>query len=120
MLDNNLRLFYAEIKSKKGEDYSSSHFWAGIRMGLQPVLNGPPYNRGITLAANPNFQRSNAVLNAKIKSLKKQGKQAVKHKPALNVKDLAKLHCLGPHNSVLVSTRPRRPKSFDERKFRVR
>lgn len=89
-LDNNLRLFYAEIKTQDGKDYSRSTL-LGIRNGLERFLNGPPHNKGITIAGNPTFKRSNIVLNAKIKSLKQQGKQSVKHKPALEAEDLVKL-----------------------------
>lgn len=89
-LDSNLRLFYAEVKAQDGKDYSRSTL-LGIRSGLERHLNSPPHNKGITIAGNPTFKRSNIVLNAKIKSLKRQGKQSVKHKPALEPEDLVKL-----------------------------
>lgn len=89
-LDKHLRLFYAEVKNKDGEDYSKSTL-LGIRHGLERFLNFPPHNRGLTISSNPAFKMSNAVLNAKIVSLKKQGKEKIKHKPALESKDLTTL-----------------------------
>jgi hypothetical protein len=42
------------------------------------------------MSSNPAFKMSNSVLNAKIVSLKKQGKENV-HKPILETEDLTKL-----------------------------
>lgn len=101
-LDNHLRLFYAEVKNKEGQDYSKSTL-LGIRNGLERYLNSPPHNKGITITGNPAFKRSNIVLNAKVKLLKQQGKENIKHKPALEPEDLEKLKtsavfdCSNPH-----------------------
>lgn len=102
-LDSNLRLFYADVKTQDSKDYSRSAL-LGIRNDLESYLNGPPHNKGITIlsiAENSTFKRSNIVLNTKIKSLKRQGKQSVKHKPSLEPEDLAKktsdvLDCSNP------------------------
>ena len=97
-LDGHLRLFYAEVKSVKGKDYGHSTL-LGIRYGLERYLNSPPHNKGISISGNPQFKRSNIVLNAKMKSLKQEGKQNVKHKPPLEPEDLEKLKLSGVFDS---------------------
>ena len=80
---------YAKVKNKQGEDYSKSTLF-GLKHGLERYLNCPPYNRSFSMSSNPAFKMSNSVLNAKIVSLKKQGKENV-HKPILETEDLTKL-----------------------------
>ena len=94
MLDNNLRLFYVEVKNQDGKDYSKSTL-LGLRYGLERYLNCPPYNKGITISENPEFKKSTVVLNAKIKSLKQDGKENIRHKPPLEQEDLQKLKTSG-------------------------
>ncbi|CAB4002096.1 Hypothetical predicted protein [Paramuricea clavata] len=89
-LDNHLRLFYAEVKNQDGDDYSKSTL-LGLRYGLERYLNSPPHNKGITISGNPEFKKSNVVLNTKLKSLKQGGKENVQHKPPLEPEDLQKL-----------------------------
>ena len=54
-------------------------------------LNRPPFNQGLNLSSDPRFKRSNEMLNAQIVHLKRQGKENVKHKPAIEDEDLKKL-----------------------------
>jgi hypothetical protein len=93
-LDNHLRLFYTEVKNQDGNDYSKSTL-LGLRYGLERYLNSPPHNKGITISGNPEFKKSNVVLNAKLKSLKQGGKENVQHKPLLEPEDLQKLKTSG-------------------------
>ncbi|CAB4038849.1 Hypothetical predicted protein [Paramuricea clavata] len=93
-LDNHLRLFYAEVKNQDGDDYSKSTL-LGLRHGLGRYLNSPPHNKGIKISGNPEFKKSNVVLNAKLKSLKQGGKENVQHKPPLEPEDLQKLKTSG-------------------------
>ena len=58
---------------------------------IPSYLNAPPLNCGLKLSSDPRFNRSNEMLNAQIISLKHQGKENVKHKPAIENEDLAKL-----------------------------
>ena len=51
----------------------------------------PPFKRGIKIPGNPVFQSSNKMLDAKIKILKKEGKENITHKPAIAPEDLTKL-----------------------------
>ena len=89
-LDEVLRVFYAEVRNRQGEDYSKSTL-LGLRNGIERHLNGPPHNKGIQFSSNPVFKKSNLMLNAKIKCLKQQGKENVKHKPPISSQDLQKL-----------------------------
>ena len=73
-LDANLRLFYAEARSKDGENYSRSTL-LGFRSGLDRYLNNPPYKKGIHIATDPGFQQSNQMLETKLKDMKKHGEQ---------------------------------------------
>ncbi|CAB3978967.1 structural maintenance of chromosomes 3-like [Paramuricea clavata] len=89
-VDKCLCQFYAEVKNQQGEDYSKSTL-IGLKHGVERYLNCPPYNRGLSMSSNPAFKMSNSVLNAKIVSLKKQGKENVVHKSVLEAEDLTKL-----------------------------
>ena len=93
-LDENLRRFYAEARTKDKQEYSKSAL-LGFRHGIERYLNNPPFNRGIKIASNPRFTRSNHTLDAKIKQLKQIGKENVQHKPPLEQEDLAKLKTSG-------------------------
>ena len=89
-LDKHLTKFYAETRNKKGEDYSRSTLLS-MRNAIERYLNNPQHKRGIKITGNPQFQSSNRFLNAKIKHLKKEGKENSKHKPAIDIQDLKKL-----------------------------
>ena len=89
-LDQILRRFYAEARAKDGELYGRSSLLA-IRNAIERFLNNPPHNRGIKITKGEAFQLSNKMLNSKIKVQKKDGKENVKHKPAIPPGDLRKL-----------------------------
>ena len=89
-LDTNLRRFYAEARNKSGESYSKTSL-LGFRHSFEGYLNAPPLSRGLKLSSDPRFKRSNEMLNAQIVRLKRQGKENVTHKPAIESKDLMNL-----------------------------
>ena len=89
-LDQNLRRFYAEARTKKGEDYSKSTL-LGFRHSIERSLNAPPFSRGLQISTDPRFAKSNLMLDAQIKNLKRSGKENVSHKPAIEEEDLQKL-----------------------------
>ena len=89
-LDAILRRFYAEARSKLGDDYSKSTL-LGFRHSIERYLNAPPLNKGLKLSSDPRFKRSNEMLNAKVVSLKRHGKENVKNKPAIETEDLVRL-----------------------------
>ena len=93
-LDQVLRRFYAEARAKDGELYSRSSLLT-IRNAIERFLNNPPHNRGIKITKGEAFQQSNKMLNSKIKVQKKDGKENIKHKPAIPPGDLRKLSASG-------------------------
>ncbi|KAK2555512.1 hypothetical protein P5673_022852 [Acropora cervicornis] len=88
-LDNGLSQFYIEARSKRGEEYRNSSL-ISFRNAIERHLNNSPYNKSLKLNST-SFTNSNGMLNAKIKSLKKQGKENVQHKDVIPVDDLKKL-----------------------------
>jgi hypothetical protein len=68
-LNENLRVFFAEVRNQKGEDYGKSSVLC-LRNDIERHLNFPPHNRGITFSQNPTFSSSNMMFNAKIRELK--------------------------------------------------
>ena len=89
-LHDTLRQFYAKVKNKDGDDYRKNTLM-GFRRRIEHYLNAPPHNKGIKIATNTAFKKSNMMLDAKIKSLKQQGKENIQHKPPITLKDLQKL-----------------------------
>ena len=63
-LDEALRFFYAEARTKSGENYSKGSLLS-LRNAIERKLNTPPFNRGIKLSGNPKFFKSNQLLDAK-------------------------------------------------------
>lgn len=100
-LNTNLRRFYAEARNKSGDAYSKSTL-LGFRHGIERYLNAPPLNKGLKLTFDSRLKRSNEMLNATVVSLKRQGKENVKHKPPIKNEDLLRL-------KILASSRLKRP-----------
>ena len=93
-LDNYLRHFYAEARTKDGEPYSRSSL-LGIRNAIERYLNNPPLNRGISITKGIDFQASNKLLQSQIKLNKRENKENTKHKPPMPEADLQKLKSSG-------------------------
>ena len=89
-LNANLRRFYVEARSRTGDVYSKSSL-LGLRHAIERYLNDPPLNKGLKLSSDARFKTSNEMLNAQLVNLKRLGKENVKHKPAIEQEDLAKL-----------------------------
>ena len=62
-LDNHLRHFYAEARTKDGALYSRSSLLE-IRNAIERYLNNPPLNRGISVSKGVEFQASNKLLQS--------------------------------------------------------
>ena len=73
-----------------GDVYSKSSL-LGLRHAIERYLNDPPLNKGLKLSSDARFKTSNEMLNAQLVNLKRLGKENVKHKPAIEQEDLAKL-----------------------------
>ena len=97
-LDKNLRKFYGEARNKNGEEYGRSSLLQ-IRNSIERYLNYPPYNKGVQISSNPEFSSSNQMLNAALKSLKKRGKENIKHKKPIEITDLKALKESGVLNN---------------------
>ena len=93
-LDQNLRRFYAEARTQKGEPYSKSTL-LGFRHGIERYLNAPPHSKGLQLASDPTFFRSNEMLDAQLVNLRRSGKENVTHKPAIEEQHLRQLKTSG-------------------------
>lgn len=89
-LDQNLRRFYAEARTVSGQYYSKSTL-LGFRHSIERYLNASPYNRNLRIVQDPKFSRSNQMLDAQLKMLKRIGKENVQHKPPIEPEDLQKL-----------------------------
>ena len=87
-LDRNLARFYVEARTKKGEEYSRSAL-LGFRNSTERHLN----NNGVTLKISKNevFQKSNKILDAKLRINRRAGKENVQHKPVIEATDLVKI-----------------------------
>ena len=81
--------FSIEARSKSGEECIKS-LLISFRNAIERHLNNSLYNKSLRLNS-ASFANSNRILNAKIKSLKKEGKENVQHKDAIPVDDLRKL-----------------------------
>ncbi|XP_031573720.1 uncharacterized protein LOC116307592 [Actinia tenebrosa] len=87
-LDDCLRRFYAEARTKSGEEYSRSSL-LGFRNSIERhfIAN----NRCIKLTNNPVFARSNKMLESKLKAIRRENKECTKHKPVIESQDILKL-----------------------------
>ena len=101
-MDTNLRRFYAEARNKSRESYSKSSL-LGFWHSFERYLNAPPLSRGLKPSSDPRFKRSNEMLSAQIVRLKRQGKENVTHKPAVESEDLMKLKTSQPLHWVIHS-----------------
>ena len=87
-LDFNLARFYVEPRTKKGEEYNRSAL-LGFRNSIERYLN----NNGCTVKISRNqvFQKSNKILDVKLRINCRAGKEKVQHKSVIVPSDLAKI-----------------------------
>jgi len=88
-LDESLRRFYAEARTKTGQEYSRSSL-LGFRNSVERYLNAN--NRLIKITRNPTFSRSNKMLESKLKAIRREGKENIQHKPVIESADLVKIN----------------------------
>lgn len=87
-LDSALVKFYLEARTSKGEQYSRSAL-LGFRNSIERHLNNN--GRAIKIGKNPVFIKSNKMLDAKLRINRREGKENIKHKPAIESTDLVKI-----------------------------
>ena len=88
-INNSLKFFYAEARTKKGENYSKSAL-IGMRAAIGRHLNSPPYDRKVNITKDTDFMTSNHVLTGQIKNQKRQGLDVTAHKQPISEGDLKK------------------------------
>ncbi len=71
-LDESLRRFYAEARSQTGQASRSSLL--GFRNSIETHIIANS-DRSLKITSNPVFARSNKVLEAKLKALRRQGQR---------------------------------------------
>ena len=87
-LDLNLARYYVEARTKKGEEYSRSAL-LGFRNLIERYLNNN--GRTVKISRNQVFQKSNKILDAKLRINRRAGEENVQHKPVIVPSDLAKI-----------------------------
>ena len=87
-LDSVLKRFYAEARTKKGEEYSRSTL-LNIRNALERHLAAS--GRKVKITKNSLFVNSNKMLECKLKLNRREGKENVKHKPVIQKEDIEKI-----------------------------
>ena len=79
-LDEGLRRFYAEARTKKGEEYSRSSFLS-LPTAVERHFNAN--HQSVKITRNPALSRSNKMLEGKLKALRQEGKENVQHRRKL-------------------------------------
>ncbi|XP_031572245.1 uncharacterized protein LOC116306345 [Actinia tenebrosa] len=87
-LDGHLYRFYAEARSKAGQGYSRSTL-LGFRNAMERHLASE--GRYVSITKNPSFHKSNKMLESKLKSLRRENKEKVQHKPVVEAADIDKI-----------------------------
>ena len=95
-LDEVLRRFYVEARTKDQKEYSRSSL-LGFRNAVERHFSAN--NRDVKIVKNPLFQRSNKMLECKLKANRRDGKENVQHKPVIESNDIIKIK-----NSPFMST----------------
>ena len=84
-----------EVRREEGEEYSKSGL-LGLRYGIERYFNERvPSFQNIVLSKHPSFVKSNKVLNAVLKTMKRENKLLVVHKAVISKADLSKLESFG-------------------------
>ncbi|KAL9962018.1 hypothetical protein ACROYT_G031072 [Oculina patagonica] len=89
-LDESLRRFYAEARSQTGQEYSRPSL-LGFRNSIERHIIANS-DRSLKITGNPVFARSNKMLEAKLKALRREGKEKVQHKAVIESQDLIKIN----------------------------
>lgn len=74
VLNDYLRRFYAQIKSKEGLSYSAQSL-IGLRAGIHRYLSSAPYCVSFNIISDSMFKTANDVIKDKIVIMKQEGKE---------------------------------------------
>ena len=91
-----MRKFCTEARKRNGELYTKASL-VGIRFGLQQLFS----SHKIDFIKDPEFSEANAVYQAEISELKREGKAHTPHKPPINKDDTKKLYESGLFSLIL-------------------
>ena len=98
-LNELLSKFYVEVRREKGEEYSKSGL-LGLRYRIKRYFNEHvPSFQNIVTSKHPKFVKSDKVLNAVLKTMKRENKLMVVHKAVISKADLSKLGSSGALSS---------------------
>ena len=86
-LAKNLRRFYAEVRTKKGDTYSKSAY-GNLRAGIQRHISSPPYNRVFNIMTGDVFKPANFIYQGQLKQMKINGLDKSQHKTPMSENDL--------------------------------
>ena len=89
-LNDILRKFYAEVKTKQGRTLSPSAL-TGIRAAVHRFITSPPNNRAINILKDSDFIPANNMFQAKCKLYYRSGNPKPTHKNAIEDGDMKKL-----------------------------
>ncbi|XP_056002564.1 uncharacterized protein LOC125661226 isoform X2 [Ostrea edulis] len=93
-LASELRCFYAEVRTKTGNQFSKSGL-ISLRAGINRYLTGPPFSRSINVMKDAEFMAANRVLSGICKTLIREGSDTVKHHKPISNLDMKKLYTSG-------------------------
>ncbi len=86
-LNDLLRKFFAEVRSKAGKEYSKSGM-VNIRSGLNRHLQLPPHSRSINLMRDIKFNKANKVFKGKLRTNKRAGLHKVEHTKSMEPEEI--------------------------------
>ena len=81
-LNDVLRKFYAEVKSKSNSALSPSAL-TGIRAAIHRKLKGAPYSRDFNILSDSAFQSANVMFDTKVKLYRKAHNKKPAHKEVI-------------------------------------
>ena len=92
-----LRIFYAEVRNKKGEVYSKNTF-AGIRASISRHLQSPPHKKNFSIVTDKEFFQANKIFLASLKTYRMAGEDRASSYPVISRCDLDKVRCENAFN----------------------
>lgn len=87
ILDNKLRLFFASMRTVKGEEMKKSSLH-NMKYGLSRYLKE---NCNVDISTDIAFESSRKTFKAKLSDLQRKGKGSVEHKKEISPEDLKRL-----------------------------
>ena len=86
--------FYAEMR-RQDEEPTGKSALNSFRYAIERYLNGPPHNKGISLACDEAFKRSTKVLVSILRKQRREGYDKVQHKSVTGEGDMKLLRSSG-------------------------